>query len=140
MRGPWFKLLLTMGAATVSWQVAQAFTLKCSLVLQCMFSSIATREANKNRVQNLIQNKFKLDYLCKDWCNLRMQYLYALPKPLVGRLHKALSAQSLQWLHYVCTRKECLNLKFECPYFKMSIGSDNILFEMKYIYIVNINC
>ena len=66
-----------------------------------MFSSVATRVAN-NRVQILIQNKFKLDYLCKDWCNLRMQYLYALPKPLVGRLHKALSAQSLQWLHYIC--------------------------------------
>ena len=50
-----------------------------------VFVCVATRVAN-NRVQILIQNKFKLDYLCKDWCNLRMQYLYALPKPLLGRL------------------------------------------------------
>ena len=31
-------------------------------------------------------------------------------------------------------------MKFEYPYFKMSIGSDNILFETECLYVVNIYC
>ena len=50
-----------------------------------------------------------------------MQYLYAVSKPLEGRLYKALSAQSLNNDFIICPRKESLNMKIECTYFKLNI-------------------